>query len=146
MNADLPHVDKIEFGELGDEAWAADEYIVPGLLFEFVHFVCQAFGSESCVVPGYTFNGAREKNFRDVVDRVSEVVHVMVAGGLLDDGGPEGFHKLVGGATIENGAGAVEHVGVVIMYFGVRDASGMVAESVESYIEGGDYFSHGDLS
>ena len=100
MNAQLPYVDKVEFGEFGDEAGAADEYVVSGLLFECGDFVFKVFGGESGIVPGDTFDGAGEENFRDVFDCVGEVVHVFIAGGVFEDGGPEDFHELVRGAAV----------------------------------------------
>ncbi len=100
VNAELPFVDNVEFGELEDEAGAADEYIVSRLLLEGGDFVFKIFRGESGIIPGNTFDGAREEHFRDVFDCVGEVVHVFIAGGVLNDGGPEGFHKLIRRAAV----------------------------------------------
>ena len=100
MNAELPYIDKVEFGEFGDEAGAPNEYVVSGLLFECGDFVFKVFGSESGIVPVDTFDGVGEENFRDVFDSVGEVVHAFIAGGFLDDGGPVAFHELVRGAAV----------------------------------------------
>ena len=115
MNAKLPYVDKVELGELGDEAGAAYEYAISGLMFKRGDFVFKVFGGESGILPGDAFDGAGENNFGYVFDRMGEVVHVFIAGGIFDDSGPEVFHELVRGAAVEDGTGIVEHVGVVVM-------------------------------
>ena len=100
VNAELPYVDEAELGEFGDEAWAAYQYVVPGLLFECGDFVFEGLSGQSRIVPGDTLDRAREENFRDVLDCVGKVVHVFIAGGLFDDCGPEGFHELVRCAAV----------------------------------------------
>lgn len=85
------------------------------MLFEFEDFVFEVFRGESGVGPGDTFYGAGEEDFRDVLYGVGEIVHVFIADGIFHDGGPEDFHELVGGAAVEDGAGVVEHVGVVVV-------------------------------
>ena len=100
MNAELPYVDKLQFGEFGDEAGAGDEYVVSRLLLECDNFVLKVFGGQSGIAPGDILNGVGKENFRGIFDCVGKVVHVFIPGGASDDGRPEIFHELVGGAAV----------------------------------------------
>lgn len=145
VNAESPFVDEVEPGECGDEARASNKYLVPGLLFECGDFLFKVPGGEPGVVPVHTFDGAGEKNFRDVFDRIGEVVHVFIAGGIFNDCGPEVLHELVRDSAVQYGAGMVEHFGVIVMQLGVGNARGVIAEAVEGYVHGGDYVAHSEF-